>query len=61
MNWIGADHIAIDDLRRKDFIALAPLSRAEVTSHELVTLAAQRFAESVPLMRFLCGALGAAF
>jgi uncharacterized protein (TIGR02453 family) len=57
----ATDHIAIDDLRRKDFIALAPLSKAEVTSREFVKLTAQRFTEAVPLMRFLCGALGAAF
>jgi uncharacterized protein (TIGR02453 family) len=57
----AADHPAIDDLRRKDFIALASLSPAEVTSREFVKLTGQRFAETALLMRFLCKALGVAF
>ncbi|MCL2871708.1 MAG: DUF2461 domain-containing protein [Betaproteobacteria bacterium] len=53
----AADHVAIADLKRKDFIALAALSKAEVTSPDFVKLTAQRFAASVPLMKFLCKAL----
>jgi uncharacterized protein (TIGR02453 family) len=56
-----AGHVAIDDLRRKDFIALASLSVEEVTSQHFVTLAGQRFADAAPLMRFLCGALEVPF
>jgi uncharacterized protein (TIGR02453 family) len=56
-----ADHPAIDDLRRKDFIALASLSEAEVTSRDFVKLTGARFAETEPLMRFLCGALGVGY
>ncbi len=48
------DHPAIDDIRRKDFIALAPLSFAEATADCLVELAAQRLAAALPLLDFLC-------
>ena len=53
----AADHPAIADIKRKDFVALAPLSAAEVTGSGLVKLAGKRFTASVPLMRFLCEAL----
>ncbi len=54
----SADHPALDDLKRKDFIALAPLSVDAVTSPGLPKLAGGRFADAAPLMRFLCEALG---
>jgi len=54
----AADHPAIDDLRRKDFIALAPLTIAEATDQALLSLAARRFTEAAGLMGFLCAALG---
>jgi len=53
----AADHIAIEDIKRKDFVALAPLSIKEVTGKSLVELTEKRFTESVPLMKFLCEAL----
>ncbi|MBU1425489.1 MAG: DUF2461 domain-containing protein [Gammaproteobacteria bacterium] len=53
----AADHPAIADLKRKDFVALAPLSIAEVTGAGLVKLAGKRFAETTPFMKFLCEAL----
>jgi len=53
-----ANHPAIEDLKRKDFIAMAPLSIAEATGTGLVKLAEKRFAASVPYMAFLCEALG---
>ena len=54
----AADHPAIADLKRKDFIGLASLSSAEVTGSGLVKLAAERFAAAAPLMKFLCEAQG---
>jgi uncharacterized protein (TIGR02453 family) len=51
-------HPALADIKRKDFVGLAPLSAAEVTRGDLVKLAGKRFAEAVPLMRFLCAATG---
>ena len=53
----AADHPAIDDLKRKDFIALAPLSRSDVTGPGLLELASEQFAAAAPFMKFLCDAL----
>ncbi len=57
----AAGHVAIEDLKRKDFIALADLSKAEAIGPELDKLAAARFSTAVPLMRFLCAAVGAQY
>ena len=54
----AGDHPAIDDLKRKDLIALAPLAFDEATGPGLVKLAAARFAAATPFMAFLCQALG---
>jgi uncharacterized protein (TIGR02453 family) len=54
----AVDHPALEDLKRKDFIGLASLSPAEVTGSGLVKLAGTRFAAAVPLMSFLCEAVG---
>jgi uncharacterized protein (TIGR02453 family) len=53
----AADHPAIEDLKRKDFVAIAPLSIKEITGSGLLKLTEKRFAESVPFMKFLCEAL----
>lgn len=52
-----ADHVAIEDLKRKDFIGMAPLPADEVTGGKLAAISAQRFAAAESFMRFLCGAL----
>ncbi len=52
------DHPAIEDLKRKDFVALAPLGFDETHGPGLVKLAGARFAVAAPFMRFLCDALG---
>lgn len=54
----SADHPEIDDIKRKDFICLCPLTREEVTGADLVELSAGRFAAAAPFMRFLCEAAG---
>ena len=53
----AADHAAIDDLKRKDFVCIAPLSLTEVVGPGLVKLAATRFASAAPFAKFLCAAL----
>lgn len=53
----AVDHVAIEDLKRKDFIGLAPLSFAQATGPGLVKLAGARFTAAAPLMKFLCEAL----
>lgn len=54
----AADHPAIEDLKRKDFIGLAPLSRQETLGPGLVKRAAKQFATAAPFMAFLCEAVG---
>jgi uncharacterized protein (TIGR02453 family) len=56
-----ADHPAAEDLKRKDFIGLASLSRRDVTGARLVSIAATRFAHAGPFMGFLCEALGVTY
>ncbi len=51
------DHPLVEDLKRKDFIALASLSKTEVTSGDLQPLVVERFRQAAPYMRFLCKAL----
>lgn len=54
----AADHPAITDLKRKDFVALAALEPSEVTAPGLVDLASERFTAAAPFMAYLCGAVG---
>jgi len=54
----AADHAAIEDLKYKDFVAMAPLAFDEVVGPGLVKLAATRFTAATPFMGFLCTALG---
>ena len=51
------DHPLVEDLKRKDFICLAPLSEAVVTSKNLRPQVVERFRQAAPYMQFLCKAL----
>lgn len=51
------DHPMIDDLKRKDFIAIHPLSRNEVLAPNLVKTIHHRFNVANELMDYLCNAL----
>lgn len=53
----SVDHVAVDDLKRKDFIGIAPLSLLEVATPGLVELAGTHFAAASPFMKFLCDAI----
>lgn len=55
------DHPLAEDLKRKDFVGLAKLARAEVLSGDLLALSAERFRAAAPVMRFLCEALALQF
>ncbi|MBI2275991.1 MAG: DUF2461 domain-containing protein [Dechloromonas sp.] len=57
----AADHPAIEDIKRKDFIALTALSPDEITGPDLIGLASSRFSAATPLMAFLCAAVGVAY
>ena len=51
------DHPMIDDLRRTDFIALAPLAQSQVISDQVVSIMMDRIKKARPLMKFLCEAI----
>lgn len=51
------DHPMIEDLRRKDFIAIAPITEAEMTGDGIVELIMDRVKKAKPLMQFLCDAI----
>lgn len=51
------DHPLVADLKRKDFIAMAPLGRAAVTSKNLFPQVVEHYRAAAPFMQFLCGAL----
>jgi len=53
----SAEHPLIDDLKRKDFIAVADLPPELVMQDAFDQLSADYFAAATPLMRFLCKAL----
>jgi uncharacterized protein (TIGR02453 family) len=53
----AANHPAIEDLKRKDFIGLSPLTKDEIAGTGLVKIASSRFAAAVPLMKFLCDSM----
>jgi len=55
------DHPLVDDLKRKDFLGMAGLSRNEVTAADLREQVMERFRQAAPLMRFLCGSLALRF
>ncbi|MFT6625109.1 MAG: hypothetical protein ACJAZI_001193 [Cycloclasticus sp.] len=51
------DHPMIHDLKRKDFIAIHPLSREDILSPDLIKTMHQRFKIASDLMDYLCNAL----
>ncbi len=55
------DHPLVADLKRKDFIGLAALSKTDVTSADFRALVVERCKQAGPLMRFLCEALDLRF
>jgi uncharacterized protein (TIGR02453 family) len=52
----AADHAAIEDLKRKDFVGITPLTLTEASGPRLVKLAGAKFSASAPFMKFLCDA-----
>jgi uncharacterized protein (TIGR02453 family) len=55
------DHPLVEDLKRKDFIGLAALSKTDVTSTNFRALVVDRFKQAGSYMRFLCGAVDLRF
>jgi uncharacterized protein (TIGR02453 family) len=56
-----ADDPLIDDLKRKDFIAIASLTQAQVTDRAFMKTVADNAKRGTPLMKFLCQATGVDF
>ncbi len=54
-------HPLIDDLRRKSFAAMAPISEKELASPQCASHVAEAFKEAKPFMKFLCDALNQPF
>lgn len=54
-------HPLLDDLRRKDFIAVRPMTQGEVTSERLPDQIIELGQIGTPLMAFLCRAIGVPF
>lgn len=55
------DHPLIDDLKRKDFIAVSELSEDDVTSATFLDVFTETCRAGTPLVRFLCRAVDVAF
>ena len=55
------DHPLIEDLKRKDFIGIAPLRDERVISNSLKTDVAKSFQTAIPYMKFLCKTLDLTF
>jgi uncharacterized protein (TIGR02453 family) len=51
------DHALLEDLKRKDFIGVAPLTQKAVTSPDFERAFLELSKRGAPLMRFLCQAL----
>lgn len=51
------DHPCIEDLKRKDFIAVAELNFDELFDKQFVKTVVSRFKSTTALMKFLCGAM----
>jgi uncharacterized protein (TIGR02453 family) len=51
------DHPMIEDLRRIDFIAIAPLKKSELTGPDAIKILVDRIKKAKSLMTFLCDAI----
>ena len=54
---IAPDHPLIEDLKRKDFIAVRAFDPAAIQSPEFTAFVAGGFKQTVPLVRYLCTAV----
>ncbi len=52
------EHPLIEDLKRKDFIASAPLTQSQITSAGFIDAFEQRCRLALPFVRFICDGVG---
>ena len=52
------DHILIEDLRWKDFIAVQNLNKSDIQNDDFIELSIRLFRTATPYMKFLCNAMG---
>lgn len=57
----AADHPYLEDLKRKDFIAVSEFPIGRIRSKDFIDEVATRYATAKPLMKFLCSALAIRF
>jgi len=57
----AADHPLVDELKRKDFIAIAPLLPDLILEDDLPSLIGSYFERTIPLMKELCQAIDLPF
>ncbi|TNF26281.1 MAG: DUF2461 domain-containing protein [Deltaproteobacteria bacterium] len=55
------DHPHVEDLKRRSFLVMGALDVADVVADDFAERVATRFRAAVPLMQFLCDALGLPF
>lgn len=55
------DHPLLEDLKRKDFIAIRQLTQKSVLSGDFLDETIESFGQAEPFMRFLCSALEVSF
>lgn len=55
------EHPYIDDIKRKDFIAISELAPALVEANDFADISCEYFAAATPLMQFLCRAMRVPF
>lgn len=56
-----AEHPLIEDIKRKDFTALAPLTRQQILAPDFVKSFTRMCREGAPLVEFICDAIGVPF
>jgi uncharacterized protein (TIGR02453 family) len=56
-----AEHPFVEDLKRKDFVAIAPMTRKDVTAVDFLNRFATTCRAATPFVRWLCEATGMAF
>lgn len=55
------EHQLIDEIKRKDFIAICPLTENDLYQPDFCKMVASRFGRAQPLQKFICEALGLRF